>query len=377
MSLTTNIKSVLELVLNEIQSRFKGGPGSGNWGHFGRPGIRGGSSSADFGGGGLGRLGLDKDSTSEERREAAARNREERKKTGEWIAQQVKVFEAREQKALDALQAEIDAEYKVGKTAWDEHIGHTEFIGMLKKQDASEETLAWWKEQSDDALARSMDSVQKQVDMQVVHMNRETGIKQAIRDQFLYVDDPCTVTANTRGMKRVQNVREGHAEFEKIVSAKTGIHDQEIGYHRIPKGARAACWGPSVDIATDSAQRTVIHELGHSFEMFDAGAHQAAFNFLQRRTQGETARSLAQLTKNSNYRPEEVAKPDRFVSPYVGKIYSYAWGGRLRATEVISMGIERMWADPVAFAKEDPEHFALAYDIAHGRYSGAQSGASW
>jgi hypothetical protein len=59
-----------------------------------------------------------------------------------------------------------------------------------------------------------------------------------------------------------------------------------------------------------------------------------------------------------DFESNEIAYPDKFVSPYVGKVYP-------DATEVISMGLERV-ASPqrlVDFASTDPDHFAYTVGI--------------
>lgn len=73
-----DIQGAISTAFDGLEQELKGGPGSGNWGHFGRIGLRGGSSSAELGSGGLGRLGVDKDTSPEERREAAERIRKQR-----------------------------------------------------------------------------------------------------------------------------------------------------------------------------------------------------------------------------------------------------------------------------------------------------------
>jgi hypothetical protein len=60
--------TVLDPKPGQSAAPTKGGPGSGNFGHKGRPGFRGGSVA----GGGLGAIGVDRTATPDERRNAAA-----------------------------------------------------------------------------------------------------------------------------------------------------------------------------------------------------------------------------------------------------------------------------------------------------------------
>ena len=44
----------------------------------------------------------------------------------------------------------------------------------------------------------------------------------------------------------------------------------------------------------------------------------------------------------------ERARPDRFPNPYAGKDYGFG-----RPTEIVSMGVEEMFANPVDFVRKD------------------------
>ena len=57
-----------------IADEIKGGPTSGNYGHGGRPGERGGSTP----GGGHGKLGIDKGASRDDARAAIDKHRESR-----------------------------------------------------------------------------------------------------------------------------------------------------------------------------------------------------------------------------------------------------------------------------------------------------------
>lgn len=103
--------------------------------------------------------------------------------------------------------------------------------------------------------------------------------------------------------------------------------------------------------------RTVVHELGHWFEYNTPGTQRAAQEFLERRTAGEAPQRLMDLYPGHGYRPDEVTKRDNFEHAYVGKVY------RSGATEIVSMGLEEMFADPVGFARRDPDYFDFVYSL--------------
>jgi hypothetical protein len=112
----------------------------------------------------------------------------------------------------------------------------------------------------------------------------------------------------------------------------------------------------------ESTSRTALHELGHWIETFNPEMNQACIDFLNKRTAGETAEKLSKLVLGSNYADYEIAKPDKFISPYMGKIYKDA-AGKTYATEILSMGLEYLWFDPLEFARRDPEYFDFIYKL--------------
>jgi hypothetical protein len=116
----------------------------------------------------------------------------------------------------------------------------------------------------------------------------------------------------------------------------------------------------------------VVHEWGHYLENQRPAVYQACVEFLNRRYQeavrsglGESAevKPLKELTKVDAYQPYEVAFRDRFRDPYVGKVYRDASN-----TEVMSMGLQYLYENPLRFRSEDPEHYYLTLGlIAHVR----------
>lgn len=114
------------------------------------------------------------------------------------------------------------------------------------------------------------------------------------------------------------------------------------------------------EILSDMDIGTAIHEYAHYLEEKNPEMLVHSLAFLEYRTKGELTLSLRRITKNSRYRSNEKAKADKFFSPYCGKIYntynSQEVGGS-KASEIMSMGMERLFTDPVGFEKEDPEYF--------------------
>ena len=82
---------------------------------------------------------------------------------------------------------------------------------------------------------------------------------------------------------------------------------------------------------------------------------QAANDFLARRTLGEVAQPLG-----GNYAAWEVTKADKFLSPYIGKIYPDAF------TEVMSMGMQYLQESALNFARDDPDMFEFVTSVLRG-----------
>ncbi|HSB55508.1 MAG TPA: hypothetical protein VLD58_14205, partial [Gemmatimonadales bacterium] len=108
---------------------------------------------------------------------------------------------------------------------------------------------------------------------------------------------------------------------------------------------------PSVSLMADNRPTTLLHEFGHAVEDQHPAIGRASLEFLDRRTRGEAAEYLAALKPSGGYDSHEMTRKDQFLDPYMGKDY-----GRT-ATEILSMGLEEMMKDPVAFAEKDPEMF--------------------
>ena len=102
----------------------------------------------------------------------------------------------------------------------------------------------------------------------------------------------------------------------------------------------------------------VIHEYTHFLEKNNPQMLANSLAFAEYRTKGEDYKRMNEFSKGSGYGYDEIAKKDSFFSPYCGKIYSQDQEYRTaRASEIMSMGVERLFREPAKFAKEDREYF--------------------
>lgn len=111
-------------------------------------------------------------------------------------------------------------------------------------------------------------------------------------------------------------------------------------------------------ISRQDGRRVVAHELGHWLENNVPGMRSAASAYLRARTAGEEPRRLRELV-GSWYDDHEVAKPDRFVNPYMGKIYDTG------NTELVSMLFEDYTENNHETAVKDLEAYTWFLGVLH------------
>lgn len=170
-------------------------------------------------------------------------------------------------------------------------------------------------------------------------------------------------------------------EFLSQVTSKDALDRLNVDIVKIRKGSRAFATPGTVNVATDDAVRVFVHELGHTVEFADKGAAKRTVEFLWKRAAADPRgrRQLKRIVSGSGYGNGEYAWEDKFINPYIGKDYRRSAGlsvpqGELKLlpgaapppTEVLSMGVELLYADPVGFARKDPGMFDFIVDLLRG-----------
>lgn len=106
----------------------------------------------------------------------------------------------------------------------------------------------------------------------------------------------------------------------------------------------------------------VWHELGHWAEQRgNPRIYSECMKFYERRTKKDSYRQLNKLFVNG-YGEHERTRPDDFLHPYMGKKYQD------RATEIFSMGLEKIKENPLAFMLADPDYFELMVNLLEGHF---------
>jgi SPP1 gp7 family putative phage head morphogenesis protein len=166
----------------------------------------------------------------------------------------------------------------------------------------------------------------------------------------------------------------------------------DIFTRMLPEKSRAF-YRPStrtVNLTRDDNIGTAVHEISHAIELSSPNTKARIADFLLRRALADPngPRRLSELTGNTNYGPDEWAFEDQFPGTskdrelsYIGRWYAPGATGATRryqikgkgpplnlddfagATEVLSMGMEQFYNDPMNFRKNDPEYFRLIVEL--------------
>ena len=110
-----------------------------------------------------------------------------------------------------------------------------------------------------------------------------------------------------------------------------------------------------LNIGKSPNSRIIFHEVAHHVEhSLPEEIKNLTKHFLMQKADGQP-RPLRELTNDGSYGEDEIAHPDKFLHPYVGKAYPDG------STEVLSMGLEHFTnaIEMQKLYKADPDHFAF------------------
>lgn len=148
--------------------------------------------------------------------------------------------------------------------------------------------------------------------------------------------------------KNMTNLIEGRKIIERYVS-KNLLTDVRVNKWN---DREKADYG-EIFVNGNTKPSTVAHEITHVIEMDKKDVLKKSMEFLQKRAKGQKAKSLKKLTGIA-YRKWEFAYEDDWAklggNVYSGKVYN-------GATEILTMGIERLHENPLKFYRTDPEYF--------------------
>ena len=191
-----------------------------------------------------------------------------------------------------------------------------------------------------------------------------------IRERYLYHNnpEPSRPSVVRKGvMNDAPEIDAALAELERMV---TRLDDIEVTFIATRRGrvyqearSRSSTIGEgragNVYVNRGNADvNAVIHEFSHTFEDARPGLYQKAVEHRTTRANGASPVRLKDADPTRTYRPEEITLPDEFIEAYDGKIYP----DYVRGTELVSRGMEYMYASPARLARDDPRLFDFIFD---------------
>lgn len=195
------------------------------------------------------------------------------------------------------------------------------------------------------------------------------ALKDRVRDE---VAEVWAVDENAKGFFEYEHGKPGWFDDTASKDALTFFNRlTSAGVLDFPDNARIslrfirgrAAYDPNLRLiyfSPDAPSSTFVHEIGHWLEDNSGFVRDRSRTFYRQRTEGEGTSWLGE-----RYRTDEYTKRDKWIDPYVGRWYADN-EGRQTATELASMGLQYLYADPFRLAKEDPWYFRWLYDTLRG-----------
>lgn len=196
-------------------------------------------------------------------------------------------------------------------------------------------------------------------EIQLAELRRGAAVREHV---LLKESDRATFKTAIKGKVKVPNSIPEGLEAVRAMVGKGLVDKLTHDVYYKPTPGRAYQAGNGIFLFGLEKHQTVVHEMGHWLENKVPAFKKAVFDFYAQRTKGDRLEKLRDLTGNKGYEPREVAKKDKWVNVYMGKWYEDG-NGNQRDTEILSMGLELMYADAHKLAQQDPEFFDFIYGL--------------
>ena len=164
-------------------------------------------------------------------------------------------------------------------------------------------------------------------------------------------------------------VSEATSFLSNMTSSKIGV-DGEFTTYQI-QGRAFANWNTlrGIALANHDSAAIAAHEIGHVIEFTSPKILERSLEFKKYRIKqaGTTDQPMNTFVSGNLYAANEVGNEDTFTkafdrhdAAYIGKNYGSA------ATEILSMGVQKLMEDPISFADNDPEYFKYVVGALRG-----------
>lgn len=112
----------------------------------------------------------------------------------------------------------------------------------------------------------------------------------------------------------------------------------------------------SIFITERNTPITVVHEIAHVIEDSDKYVNEMAQTFLNYRVGNEQLQQLNKVFPGYGFEDDEYARKDHFDRYFRGSNAYYCGKEYGANSEILSMGMQALYEDPVGFFKNDPEY---------------------
>lgn len=214
------------------------------------------------------------------------------------------------------------------------------------------------------------------------NLNRARAHEDAIRNYtsiILKADDPTSIDLIASGVAtdsaQMKSANAAKAWLDKVLDKKAVNGQDSVRVIVEDAGNRAYYSNGVIALGDNLDPATAAHEIGHHIESHGTNQY-SGVGFLKKRTEGYgDVKSLAEDFPANKFRSTEVYWDDEFrkafpnpvMAAYAGKYYN-----GFRATEIISMGVELLFSNPLAFARSDPEFCRFIIGVLRGHFVNAK-----
>lgn len=172
-----------------------------------------------------------------------------------------------------------------------------------------------------------------------------------------------TIKPNNRPKALAQSLDKAF-EFLGNVVSKDALDGKGVDILTTASRAHADLHGAFINGKRMGAD-VVVHEMGHIIEQRQPALLAKSLHFRGTRTIGETPRWLGHP-----YQRSEISLFDEWAKlggdNYTGKVYRN-YTGKDFASEILSMGLQRLFSNPVEFWKNDPAFFDFTINLIRGK----------